>query len=259
MSGRLLLPLMVFALSGMLAESVAATDNYSEGIHAYFANEYQTAHDRLSAAITGGMRDARCYFFRGLANYKLHRIEAAKTDFEAGARLEMAGLGTAVGQALVRVQGPERLELERHRRRARLLARHRHQDPAPTPIPRYTPQRTALVMPRAFPEISEIPLVSDESVDATDPFVNDDQPIGTGVADKGVDREKTTQDPVEEDSGAPPQVPDVRGSQRGIFGSVFRAFGKALTGSADSKSDASSLDNPQNDALDVDFLDEDPF
>ena len=35
---------------------------YGEGVHAYFAGEYQEAHELFTSAIEQGSKDARCYF-----------------------------------------------------------------------------------------------------------------------------------------------------------------------------------------------------
>lgn len=99
---------------------LAAT--YGAGVHSYFAGDYARSYDDLSAVIQAGSEDPRPRYFRGLAALQLGRLDEAEADFAEGAELEARGTGAGpVGRALERVQGCDRLRLERHRVRARVV------------------------------------------------------------------------------------------------------------------------------------------
>ena len=94
---------------------------YGIGVHSYYASEYREAYSNLSAAIEAGSKDPRAYYFRGLALSSLGRAEEAQADFEAGAQLEVSGGEQyAIGKSLERVQGTQRLAIERVRKIARI-------------------------------------------------------------------------------------------------------------------------------------------
>lgn len=96
---------------------------YGNGVHAYYAGDYQRSYEELSAAIDGGTQDPRAFYFRGLAALRLGRLDEADADFALGANAEAAGRGGwAVGRSLERIQGEPRLQLEKHRVRARMAA-----------------------------------------------------------------------------------------------------------------------------------------
>ena len=61
---------------------------YGHGVHAYFSGDYPRAHELMTAAIDRGMRDPRCYYFRGLSYLMLGRPQEADADFTLGAKLE---------------------------------------------------------------------------------------------------------------------------------------------------------------------------
>lgn len=105
------------------AEVAALSQAYGAGVHAYFANEHQRAYDDLTQAIEAGSRDPRAWYFRGLAALKLGRLDEAEADFSVAADKEAEAAGDwDVSRSLERVQGHDRLQLERHRIRARVVA-----------------------------------------------------------------------------------------------------------------------------------------
>lgn len=109
-------------------ESLPLAAAYGDGVHAYFAGDYQRAYEDLTQAIEAGTTDPRAFYFRGLAALRQGRTDEAEADFTVGADRESAGLGAwPVGRSLERIQGADRLRLERHRMRARvaLLQRQR--------------------------------------------------------------------------------------------------------------------------------------
>jgi len=110
-------------------EPLAVRDAIGGGIHAYHAGDFDRAYDDLTNAIEAGSDDPRSYYFRGLAALKLGRTSEAEADFTTGADREMSsGSIRRVSQSLERVQGHDRLKLERFRARARLGALQRDQE-----------------------------------------------------------------------------------------------------------------------------------
>lgn len=118
--------LFAFALllsggSSVWAQLVGSGELYGEGVHRYFARDYQGADELLSRAIESGSQDPRAYYFRGLSREMFGG--GGETDFDEGARLEASGRsGPMIGYSLARVQGMSRTKLEKARRNARVLA-----------------------------------------------------------------------------------------------------------------------------------------
>ena len=125
--GFALVGLMIGAQSRVAAQDSVLAEFYGAGVHSYFSGQYQDAHEYLTTAIEQGSRDPRAFYFRGLAYARLGRPDEAKSDYNKGAELEMAGADRVypVGTSLQRVQGRLRLGVERHRQKARLAARTR--------------------------------------------------------------------------------------------------------------------------------------
>lgn len=122
--------------AALMATSVVAREDailavaYGNGVHAYYAGDYQRSYEELSTAIDGGTQDPRAFYFRGLAALRLGRLDEAEADFALGANAEAAGRGGwAVGRSLERIQGEPRLRLERHRVRARMVALQQRRGP----------------------------------------------------------------------------------------------------------------------------------
>jgi len=125
---------IVFGIAVLLTLGPAVTVNqaqdsllqelYGQGVHAYFSGRYEEAHEFFSKAIEQGTQDPRCYYFRGCVYAKLGRPDEAEADFKSGGEFEASGAAVQinVGQALQRIQGPIRLQLEEHRYAARLAA-----------------------------------------------------------------------------------------------------------------------------------------
>lgn len=113
--------LLVTVSSSAWAQLVASSELYGEGVHKFFARDYQGADQLLTEAIDTGSKDPRAYYFRGLSREMLGG--GGEVDFEEGARLEASGRsGPLVGYSLVRIQGHVRVKLEKARRAARVLA-----------------------------------------------------------------------------------------------------------------------------------------
>lgn len=141
---RSLVCLVVLSTWLMAAPSQAQDDVlvqlYGQGVHDYFAGRQFEAQKSLNAAINAGSRDPRVYYFRGLVNQRLGYEGAAEGDFKMAADLEArTGVSEAVNRALTRIQGQDRMEVEKHRTEARLAShrervdrrRDRYEDPVP--------------------------------------------------------------------------------------------------------------------------------
>jgi tetratricopeptide (TPR) repeat protein len=119
------------AVTTIGAGSARAIDNgillalYGEGMKAYYGGDYRLAHDTFTQAIEAGSKDPRTYYFRGLSEMRLGREPDAKLDFTKGAELEALDFDVFfnVSGALQRVQGADRLTLEKYRAEGRKLAR----------------------------------------------------------------------------------------------------------------------------------------
>jgi len=93
---------------------------YEQGVNAYFAGGACRADDLLSEALTFNSEDPRAYYFRALSLLRQGRLDEAQGDMVVGAALEAQHPQRfAVGTALERVQGPDRLLLEKFRCQAR--------------------------------------------------------------------------------------------------------------------------------------------
>jgi hypothetical protein len=93
---------------------------YSAGVNAYFAGRSSEAESYLSQALALEPNDPRIYYFRALSLARLGRLDEARGDMMMGASVEAQHPQRyAVGKALERVQGGQRLVLERYRREAR--------------------------------------------------------------------------------------------------------------------------------------------
>lgn len=109
--------------SSQTLENLSLARSYGSGVHAFFTGDFARSYEDLTAAIEAGSEDPRTRYFRGLAAMRLGRLDEAEADFSEGADLEARALGGwPVSRSLERVQGHDRLQLERHRVRARVAA-----------------------------------------------------------------------------------------------------------------------------------------
>jgi hypothetical protein len=103
--------------SSLCGQNDMLTQIYGEGVHAFFRGDYGCAGSTMDQAIAHGSQDPRVHYFRGLSHLRLGRYFEAGEDFRTAATLEVEGTGTFdIGRALERIQGSERLCLERIRR-----------------------------------------------------------------------------------------------------------------------------------------------
>ncbi len=111
---------LLVAPSAIAQESVLA-ELYGRGVHQFYAGDYEQAYQLLTKAIENGSQDPRAYYFRGLVLDRTGRPEEAEADYRTGATLEARGnLNSLIGRSLARIQGAERLEIERIRQETRL-------------------------------------------------------------------------------------------------------------------------------------------
>jgi hypothetical protein len=107
----------------LTSDSLALANAYGTGVHAFYSGDLDRSISDLTAAIDGGTADPRAWYFRGLAAWRLGRFDEAEADFREGAEREASTVGSwPVSRSLERVQGTERLRLERYRTRARVAA-----------------------------------------------------------------------------------------------------------------------------------------
>ena len=113
---------IALAISGssvVFAQGPAA-DYYSDGVVEFFNGRSCQAETSLSLAIEADSHDPRAYYFRAFSLLRQGRINEARGDMIVGAALEaQQPRRFAIGSALERVQGPDRLMLETFRREAR--------------------------------------------------------------------------------------------------------------------------------------------
>jgi hypothetical protein len=112
---------MSVVMSAARAQGVDAAAFYSQGVHAYFAGQSAQAEANLNTALSVDPDDPRAYYFRALSLLRQGRRDEAKSDMQIGAALEAQQPNRfAVGAALQRVQGGDRLLLEQYRRDGQL-------------------------------------------------------------------------------------------------------------------------------------------
>lgn len=119
--GGLLAVSLLLSPSAKAIDSAVLTALYGEGMKAYYAGQYSQAHETFSQAIEAGSKDPRCFYFRGLSNLRLGRGPDAGLDFQKGAAIEAVDFDVFfnVSGALERIQGTDRLTLERFRAEGR--------------------------------------------------------------------------------------------------------------------------------------------
>lgn len=188
-------------------ENLSLARTYGSGVHAYFSGDYDRSYEDLTAAVEAGSEDPRTRYFRGLAALRLGRLDEAEADFSEGADLEARALGGwPVSRSLERVQGHDRLRLERHRVRARVAALERDRAAQRA---RYSGIEDA--QPEVLRRRGPIALPAPAGA-AGNPFV-EEPPAAAGPAaplpqpaEEAPAEEAVTPAPVEEPADAPPQL-----------------------------------------------------
>jgi len=110
-------------------EALAIRNAIGGGIHAFHAGDFTLAYDEFSSAVEAGSTDPLAYYYRGLSALRLGRTDEAAADFATGAEREALDGGLRrVSRTLERVQGPDRITLEKYRQRARLAGLQQDQE-----------------------------------------------------------------------------------------------------------------------------------
>jgi hypothetical protein len=245
------------------ATLVAASDDarraYGYGIHLLYQGRLMEAVQSFDLA-AAEWEDPRIYYFRGIAKRRLGQSEEAQIDFLIGAQLEATTGRQDVGRALERIQGGDRLVIERYRRDARRLVKSGLLTSAPRVVqaePRAV-QAEPLPQPHSKPDVrklavSEVP--TNLPPDERDPFTSsaagllgrgviekaahttaepapsnvvndsDEQPLGTGFDEGTLANDdpfpaELSDDSEWTDGGQAPK-------KRGVLGSVLRAVTKS--------------------------------
>ncbi len=96
-----------------------ASKHYSRGVQYFNQGRYGEAQQEFDLATGYAPRDARIYFMRGMSKMRMGASYDAESDFQIGASVEVQYGRGDVGVALQRLQGSERLMIERYRREAK--------------------------------------------------------------------------------------------------------------------------------------------
>jgi hypothetical protein len=177
------------------------TQLYGQGVHRFNRGDYSAARQLFDEAILHGSQDPRCYYFRGMAQLRMGCGLEADADFQMAAQLELQGRGTYdVGRALERVQGYDRLRLERVRLRTQL-----------TLTPASVPPAAQPTAPRVPAEAGQPAVDLDEfdlAPDASDPFATETEPMPppSEPAEEAVEPAERERDPFA-DEPAPAEPP----------------------------------------------------
>ncbi len=68
---------------------------YGDGVHSFYAGDFQQSHNYLSQVVDLGTDDPRVYYFRGLSALQLGKRKAADADFKRELALKQ-NVGTCV-------------------------------------------------------------------------------------------------------------------------------------------------------------------
>jgi tetratricopeptide (TPR) repeat protein len=212
------------ALSATLlfAQEAVLGQKYGNGVHAYFSGDFLKAHEQLTAAIKGGTKDPRPYYFRGLTYLKLGRPEEAVIDFKKGADLESLDSNKFynVSRALERVQGSARMELETYRVDARMAALEEAEKVRKARYEAIQLEESRVLRDQALsappPELIETPEPAAEPAVEKDPFADsEEKPAAkTDKTDKKAVKpvkkaaKSTEEEPVEKPAGKAPAADD---------------------------------------------------
>jgi hypothetical protein len=252
------LVLLGFGATTLRADDQVLAELYGRGVHAFYAEKYEDAHEYLSQAIDKGTQDPRCYYFRGLTYALTGRDEEAAADFKKGAEVEATAADQLynVSRALQRVQGEVRLQIEQHRQSARLAARDlaakraraRYEqflkdeqegllkpDTAPIAPRPVSPDSGALKDP--FGDEAPVPSVaSDSAAGATPPDAGPSatppavatppaaDPFGAPPSATPATTQPAARDPFGAPATAPAAAPGTAGDKRGALRGLFRAL-----------------------------------
>src|SRR3954464_9582037 len=115
----LCLALMVSPTRAQLSDTAGTL--YGQGVDAFFSGRSDEAIASLTRSIEANPNDPRAFYFRALAGRRSGDSGGAEDDMKSGAAVESRLPNRyAIGKSLERVQGYDRLALEKYRRTARM-------------------------------------------------------------------------------------------------------------------------------------------
>lgn len=121
-----LLSLVSLSFANFASAQDPLDEMYGQAVHSYFRGDSMHAAELLTEVIDAGSQDPRAFFFRGLCQSYGGGMDLSNPDFERGAQLEIEGKKVVnIGKALERIQGQNRVAIEKARSRARLASRAR--------------------------------------------------------------------------------------------------------------------------------------
>jgi hypothetical protein len=201
--------------ASLQAQEAVLSDFYGTGVHQYFSGNYSQANGYLGAAIRGGSKDPRPYYFQALVDMRLGRSADAQANLQKAAALESADVNQMypVGKSLERIQGPARMQIERYRTLARAEA---YQRQLRSDAARYEERRRAqtemLRTPAAPAPAGAAPPVPPPAVEAEDPFAETpDAPVAEPPAAMPPDEAPATkegEDPFAAPADEPAEMTD---------------------------------------------------
>ena len=212
----LTLGLVVACAGSLTAQDAVLSELYGRGVHHYFSGNSAEAVIDLTAAIDGGSKDPRAYYFRALAEMKMGQQAQASADLKVGSALESADINQfyPVGKSLERVQGSSRMAIERYRSLARAQAFQRQRE---LNAVRYEQRqraegqvlRTPAVMPPAAPKSGSAapkpgPPVPVPAAEPDEPFGDEDdkKPAAEEPAEEMPAEEMPAEEPAAEEAPA---------------------------------------------------------
>lgn len=112
------LPAPVVATTTGRPDPERAERLFEAGRRLYFAQNFQRAESEIATALQHHEKDARFYYFRGLARLAQGKSDEARTDFERASELERLGFPdrSTVNLYFERIQGSERQAINRFRK-----------------------------------------------------------------------------------------------------------------------------------------------
>jgi len=201
----LLFGLVVAAIGATFAcaapDSSAHSTAYGRGLAAYFSGNCAAAEPLFLVAMDEDAQDPRPYYFRGLCLLRQGRGDEARSDFMIAAALEARSRGGyAVGKALERVQGGDRLVLEQYRWQMRTNAVAANNSGQPIAARRASlamhtdvgALRQAvsvpldrLVEPVSLAELADVAAAAGAAAPIGNPFTDDQHPVPEGKIRSG--------------------------------------------------------------------------
>jgi hypothetical protein len=219
-----------WSTTSAVAQDPAMVQLYGGAVHEYFSGNYQQALADLTLVADSESTDPRVFYFRGLVQRRMGMSDAAQEDFAKGAELEAKAVDRfyPVSRSLERVQGADRLAVEKFRARARALAYQEKQKrdqsryeqirrseaavlrdaPIAAPAEPAAQPKAGAAAPAApaeadpFAEPAEKP--AEEPAAEADPFADESKPAEEATEDAPAAAEKKEDDPFADDADAAP-------------------------------------------------------